>query len=391
MKRYVIIGNGAAGGSAVAKIRKLDREASIDVFSVEAVPYYYRPKLIYYLAKEEELKKFTFHTEKWYEDNKINLHLNTEVISIDSDKNEIKTDKGETFPYDSLLIAVGGNCFVPPLKGADNSRVFTVRYKSDADKIIALAEKSGSAIMIGGGLLGLETGNSLTKLGLSVEVVEFFPRLLPRQLDVEGASILEKQLTSRGFKFRLGKVSEKIEGDEKLKLSLKTGEVLEGDFIIISAGIRPDLKLAKGAGLKTDKGILVDNYLRTSADNIYAAGDVIEHNGRLYGIWPPAKEQGEIAAENMVKPGSKEYRGTLFSHKLKVVGIDLVSMGDIDADGKLKTAVKKDEEGYIYKKAVISDGKVVGCIMLGNIEGEQHVAKAIKEGLPFEEVKKFFE
>ena len=214
--------------------------------------------------------------------------------------------------------------------------------------------------------------------------------MLPRQLDVDGAGILEKQLSEMGFNFHLGKVSEKIEGNETLELTLKSGEALKGDFIIISAGIRPDLALAKDAGLECNKGIVVDNYLRTGAENIYAAGDVAEHNGKLYGIWPPAKEQGEIAAENMVKGNTAEYKGTLFSHKLKVVGIDLVSMGDIDVDGKLEAVVKKDEDGYIYKKAVISDGKVVGCIMLGNIEGEALVARAIKEGQPFDEVKKFF-
>jgi len=174
-----------------------------------------------------------------------------------------------------------------------------------------------------------------------------------------------------------------------MKLTLKSGEVLEGDFIIISAGVRPDLKLA--AGIKVNKGIVVDNYMKTSAENIYGAGDAIEHDGRLYGIWPPAKEQGEIAGENMVKPGSKEYKGTLFSHKLKVVGIDLVSMGDIDTDGKLQSEVYKDEKTFVYKKAVLADGKLAGSIMLGNIDGEKQVARAISNGSSFEEVKKFFE
>ncbi|HPZ10636.1 MAG TPA: FAD-dependent oxidoreductase [Candidatus Eremiobacteraeota bacterium] len=389
--KYVIIGNGAAGSSAAAKIRKLDKEGIIDVFTTENVPYYYRPKLIDYLAKDVPFEKCILSGEKWFSHNKINLYLNTEVTSIVPEKNEITTKDGRVFAYDRLLIAVGANCFVPPIKGVDSPKVFTVKNKVDADTIMSLAEKSKSAILVGGGLLGLETGNSLRKLGLKVRVVEFFPRLLPRQLDVEGADILEKQLTSMGFEFYLGKVSENIDGSAaSMKLTLKTGEILEGDMIIISAGIRPDLKLATEAGIKVNKGILVDNYMKTSVDNIYASGDVIEHDGRLYGIWQPAKEQGEIAGENMVKPGSKEYKGTLLSHKLKVVGIDLLSMGDIDGDGKMKVVVHKDEKAFIYKKAVISSDKLIGCIMLGNIEGEKQISRTITEGTSFEEVKKYF-
>lgn len=391
MMKYVIIGNGASGASAAAKIRKLDKEGTVDVFTTEDVPYYYRPKLIDYLAKEVPFEKCILSGEKWFTDNRINLHINTEIVSITPEKNEVVTKDGEVFTYDRLLLSVGANCFVPPIPGSASEKVFTVKDKNDTDRIMELAASSKSAILIGGGLLGLETGNSLRKLGLKVKVVEFFPRLLPRQLDVEGAAMLEKQLTSMGFEFYLGKVSEKIEDIEKsMKLTLKSGEVLDGDFIIISAGIRPDLKLASGAGIKVNKGIVVDNYMKTSVDNIYAAGDAIEHDGKLYGIWPPAKEQGDIAGENMVKPGSKEYKGTLFSHKLKVVGIDLVSMGDIDADGKLQSKVHKDEKAFVYKKAVVSDGKLAGCIMLGTIDGEKQVAKAISDSRPFEEVKEFF-
>ncbi len=389
MTKYVIIGNGAAGASAAAKIRKLDKEGTVDVFTKENVPYYYRPKLIDYLAKEVPFEKCILSGEKWFADNRINLHMNTEITSISPEKNEIVTKNGTVFTYDRLLLAVGANCFVPPIPGSDSEKVFTVKDKQDTDRIMELASSSKSAIIIGGGLLGLETGNSLRKLGLKVKVVEFFPRLLPRQLDIEGAAMLEKQLVSMGFEFYLGKTSEKIESSgDLMKLTLKSGEVLEGDFIIISAGVRPDLKLA--ACIKVNKGIVVDNYMKTSVENIYGAGDAIEHEGRLYGIWPPAKEQGEIAGENMVKPGSKEYKGTLFSHKLKVVGIDLVSIGNIDGDNKLESEVQRDEKTFIYKKAVISDGKIAGSIMLGNIDGEKQVAKAISDGRAFEEVKEFF-
>jgi nitrite reductase (NADH) large subunit len=392
MKKYVIIGNGVAGDSAVVKIRKLDSEGTIDIFTTEDVPFYYRPRLIDYLAKEVTFKQIKLHPDNWYEDNKINLHFSSEIVSIDPEKKKVVTGDGEIFTYDSLLIATGADCNVPPIKGVEENKdkILTLKSRFDADKILEKASTSKEVILIGGGLLGLETGNSLIKLGLKVKVVEFFSRLLPRQLDPEGAGILEKQLSSMGFEFFLNKVSDNIQSSNNhLKLTLKSGEILEGHMIIISAGIKADLRLPLKAGLKVNRGILVDDYMKTSIDDIYSAGDITEHNGRLYGIWQPAKEQGEIAGENMAG-GKKEYKGTLFSHKLKVVGLDLVSSGEIDTDGKFESIVKKDYDKFIYKKAVISDGKIIGCIMLGNIDGEKQVSMAIKEGKNFEEVKEFF-
>ena len=194
-----------------------------------------------------------------------------------------------------------------------------------------------------------------------------------------------------GFEFYLGETSESIEGTEKsLRLSLKSGTLLEGDFIIVSAGVRPDLSLAKKAGIEVNKGIVVNDSMQTSVEGIYAAGDAVEHRGRLYGIWPPAKEQGETAGIVM-SGGQAAYTGTLPAHKLKVVGIDLLSTGEIDAENKFESVLSKDEDRFIYKKAVISDGKVVGAILLGDTGGDLAISKAIKENMSFDEVRQYFE
>jgi nitrite reductase (NADH) large subunit len=391
MNSYIIIGNGAAGDTAAAKIRELDVEGSIDVFSIEDIPFYYRPRLMDYMAGEVPFQKLFLHPEGWYREKNIRLHLSTVIDEIRPEKNEVMAADGSVFRYDRLLLAPGADCFVPPIAGIENhgDRIFTVRYKADVDRIVKLAGSSQSLILIGGGLLGLETGNSLRKIGLKLQVVEFFDRLLPRQLDVEGARLLQKSLEARGFEFYLGEVSERLEGrGDILGLHLKSGKILEGNLVIVSAGIRPDLSLATKAGLKTGKGILVDDYLRTSVDNIFAAGDAVEHGGRLYGIWPPAREQGEIAGQNMVAPAMK-YGGTVASHKLKVVGIDLLSAGEIDVDGKLESRIHRDEK--TYRKAVISEGRLVGCIMLGDTKGEKEVSKALKDRSLYEEVKSVFE
>lgn len=391
--RYVILGNGVAGDSAAGKLRELDHEGSIDMFTRESIPFYYRPRLIDYLAKEIPIEKFTLHREAWYKERSITLHLSTEVSSVEPEKHTATTADGRSFPYDSLLIATGADNFVPPIRGVEENRgrIHTVKDKSDADNILKKAETSKTAIVVGGGLLGLETANSLRKLGLNVKVVEFFPRLLPRQLDPEGASVLEKNLRNMGFEFYLGETSESIEGTEKsLRLSLKSGTLLEGDFIIVSAGVRPDLSLAKKAGIEVNKGIVVNDSMQTSVEGIYAAGDAVEHRGRLYGIWPPAKEQGETAGIVM-SGGQAAYTGTLPAHKLKVVGIDLLSTGEIDAENKFESVLSKDEDRFIYKKAVISDGKVVGAILLGDTGGDLAISKAIKENMSFDEVRQYFE
>lgn len=391
--RYVIIGNGPAGDAAAVKIRELDPGGSIDVFTRENVPFYYRPRLVDYLAGEVTIEKFTFHNEQWYADRNIRLHLSTEVTAVSPAEKSITTSDGKSYPYDRLLLSMGGYCFKPPITGIENvgDLIFTLRDKADSDGILLRAKSTKTVILIGGGLLGLETGNSLRKLGLALKVVEFFPRLLPRQLDNEGAKLLEKTLSSMGFEFYLGEVSERVEKHKVgLKLQLKSGIALEGDFMIISAGIRCEMKLASGAAIKTGKGIIIDDYMRTSIEDIYAAGDVSEHRGVLYGIWPPAQEQGAIAGANMAGQ-EVQYQGTAPSYRLKVVGINLVSTGEIDVDGKYDSRVLLREQEGIYKKAVLEQGKVIGAIMLGNIEGEREIVKAIKEGKPFTEVERFFE
>ncbi len=392
MKKYMILGNGVAGDTAATKVRELDNDSSIDIFTRESVPFYYRPRLIDYLAKEIPIEKFTLHKEAWYLEHNITLHLSTQVVSIEPEKHSVTTLDGKSFAYDRLLIATGADNFIPPIRGVEDNhdRIYTVRDKSDADNILKKAETSKTAIVVGGGLLGLETANSLRKLGLAVKVVEFFPRLLPRQLDPEGASILEKNLKTMGFEFYLGETSESIEGTERsLTLSLKSGKRLEGDFIIVSAGVRPDLSLAKKAGIEVNKGIVVNDEMQTSVVDIYAAGDAVEHRGRLYGIWPPAREQGEISGI-VLSGGKASYAGTVPSHKLKVVGIDLLSMGEIDAENKFESVVSKDEERFIFKKAVISDGKVIGAILLGDTGGDSAISKAIKENSSFDGVRHLF-
>jgi nitrite reductase (NADH) large subunit len=378
MTTYLIIGNGAVGNSAAEAIRRYDRDGIIHLFSKEKYPFYYVPALPEYLAGEKNLSQFTIHDLDWYEKNRIDLHLETEITRIDHGRKMVEARSSEQFRYDKLLLATGSYSFVPPIKGADAAGVYTLRSFDDADSIKHSAKASHRVVLIGGGLLGLEAGNGLRKAGLEVTVVEFFPRLLPRQLDVTGAALLQKQLEEMGFTFYLGaKTQEFVREQTGLNVVLESGERLPADMVLISAGVRPELTLAKSLDLEIDKGVKVDDAMRTSREDIYAAGDLVEHRGRIYGIWPACMEQGAVAGASMAGQDAK-YEGTVPANTLKVVGIDLMSAGDIDAEGQLESLVRKDEEKKIYRKVVIKNNIVKGAILLGDLQGSSEIQQAIK-------------
>jgi nitrite reductase (NADH) large subunit len=378
MTTYLIIGNGAAGNAAAEAIRKYDQDGTIHIFSKEKYPFYYVPALPEYLAGGKQLDQFTIHHLDWYEKNRLNLHVETEITEIDPQKKVAVTGQGDQYHYDKLLLATGGYSFVPPIKGSELEGVFTLRTFDDADTIKRRAGNSRRVVLIGGGLLGLEAGNGLRKAGLEVKVVEFFPRLLPRQMDAAGAAILQQQLEDMGFTFFLSaKTQEIVHEPAGLKVVLESGDRLSTDMVLISAGVRPELTLAQSLGLEIDKGVKVDDALRTSREDIYAAGDLVEHRGRFYGIWPACKEQGQVAGAAMAGQEAK-YGGTVPANTLKVVGIDLMAAGEIDAEGQLESLVSKDEDKKTYRKLVIKDNALVGAILLGDIRGIEEIQQAIK-------------
>ncbi len=387
MTTYIIIGNGVAGNAAAESIRKHDKAGKIIIFSKEKYPFYYVPALPEFLAGEKALKGLIIHDIDWCEKNQIDLHLETNIAGIALAQKSVVTKNGEHYQYDKLLLATGGTSFIPPMKGAELEGVFTLRTLGDAEKIKEFAQRSRQAVLIGGGLLGLEAGNGLRKAGLKVSVVEFFPRLLPRQMDVPGAAMLQRQMEVMGFNFYLGAKTKEIWRDAGgLHVDLEGGESLEADMVLISAGVRPELSLAKSVGLEIDKGVKVDDQMKTDLDEIYAAGDLIEHRGRFYGIWPAAMEQGKVAGAAMAGQ-DVEYQGTVISNTLKVVGIDLFSAGEIDVEGTLDSIVIKDEAKNIYRKLVIKENVLVGAILLGDIRGSAEIQQAIKRGVNITAIK----
>jgi nitrite reductase (NADH) large subunit len=385
MANYLIIGNGVAGTTAAENIRVQDKKGNITIVTEEDLPFYWRIQLNEYISGEMTEEQLLAKKEDWYRDQNISLKLKTRIVGADSQKKVVVTKDKEELAYDRLLIATGSHSFIPPIKGSEKKGVFALRDVQDARDISAFAKNIEDIILIGGGLLGLEAGNALRKLGKKVMVVEFFPRLLPRQLDVDGAERLQKILEGMGFSFRLGAKTQEITGEDKASGALlEGGETLSGQMVIISAGVRPNLELAEALGLKTDKGIVVDERLQTNQLDIYAAGDVAEFRGMPYGIWPAAMEQGKIAGTNM-GGGEATYNGTTMAAKLKVVGIDLASAGNIDAENEFESKASTNED--VYKKIVLENNQIIGCIMLGDTKGFEEITKMMSEKRDVSQIK----
>ena len=374
--RHLIIGNGIAGVEAAINIRKIDKEGNITIITKSENPFYFRPRLIDYLANKVTFKEIIAKQKKFYEEQRIKNVFNTKITGIRLEAKNAIDSSGVTFKYDKLLLAAGAKPFLPPIDGIDKKGVFAFRQKKDADNIKLFCKDKKNVVIVGGGLLGLEVANSLTILGKKVTIIEYFNQLLPRQLDEKGAEVLKTILERKGLSFKLGNITEKIDGKDKVeRVMLKSGEIVKTDAVIISAGVRPSLELVKDINLEINRGVKVNDYMETSIKDIYAAGDIAEHREINYGLWIPSKEQGEIAGKNMA--GEKiKYKGSSFETRLKVTGITLFSAGEFNAkDGEIKTL----QEDNVYKKIIIKNKKLYGAIILGDDKAALLASKIFKD------------
>jgi len=267
---------------------------------------------------------------------------------------------------------------VPPISGSTRPGVFVLRTLDDAKKLIEHLGAHKRAVVLGGGLLGLEIARAIRNREAEVTVVEFFDRLLPRQLDPAAAAILKAQFEAAGIRIRLSATAKEVFGDDGVSgLRFESGPDLEGDSVIVAAGIKPEIGAAVEAGLEVGKGIIVDDRLRTSAPGIFAAGDAAEHRGRIYGIIPAAFEQARTAAYSMLGQ-DKSYPGTMPFNTLKVAGLYLTSVGEIDTDGPgAESFVRSDPEAGLYKKIVVQNGRLIGAIWMGTKKGASEISRLV--------------
>jgi nitrite reductase (NADH) large subunit len=373
--RVVIVGNGVAGITAARTIKQQNMQTQVTVFTDEPYQYYPRPRLYEVLSGETQPQRICLFSEHYYKTKGIKVCLSKKVTFIDTRQQELTLDDQTKIGYDRLLLANGAYSFVPSILGAQKEGVFTLRCIQDALTIKDYTQNTKNAIVIGGGLLGLEFAYSLAKLGQKVTVVEVFPRLLPRQLDQDGATILKNKIESLGINVVLGVNTQEILGEQKAAgILLDNNQTISGELILVSAGVRPNTELAAKSGIKVNKGVIVDQHMKTSADHVYAAGDNTEHDGTVYGIIPAAIEQATIAANNMTTTQQTAYTGTIPTNTLKIVNINLTSMGTVNPENQNITEIKKtDPTKGVYKKIVIENGKIIGTIIMGTTKGVEEI------------------
>lgn len=365
--KYLIIGNGIAGLSAAKEIRNNDKEGSITIISSESDLTYYRTKLTHGIANNLTESDLLIHDEQWYKEKKMDVLLKRIVVKLDLDNNLISLDDGQTIVFERLLIATGSRPFIPPIAGKYKDGIFALRTIRDLKFFKDYIKSSKTVTVIGGGLLGLEAAWSLKLLGKDVNVIEFAPYLMPRQLDKELGEKLATRLTEKGINIYLPKLAEEILGDEKANgIIVSGGEVISTDAILISSGIRPNLDLVRESGIVYDKGIKVNERLETNVANVYAAGDVAEVNNSVIGLWTASHEQGRVAGSNM-SGVEKTYEVPKLFSTLKIGDINVFSAGDIVNYDRILEY--RDDLKDIHHKLFTKDGKIIGAILFGDLQG----------------------
>ncbi len=367
-ERLVVVGNGMAGMRAVEELLKLAPDKyAITVFGAEPHVSYNRILLSPVLTGEKQFGEIVLNDDAWYAEHDIALHKGKTVTEIDRRKRAVKTADDTTASYDRLLFAAGSNPFILPVPGKDLPGVIGFRDFADVETMLTAAKEYRHAVVIGGGLLGLEAANGLMKQGMKVTVVHLPDVLMERQLDTPAAKMLKKSLEDRGLEFVLQGVTQEIIGKNRVQgVRLKDGRELTADLVVMAVGIRPNIELAKKAGLYCERGVVVSDTMQSYDPAIYAVGECVQHRGRTYGLVAPLFEQAKVCANHLAHFGISRYEGSITSTKLKVTGIDLFSAGNFTGDDQTEEIVLQDAGAGVYKKVVLKDNRIQGAVMYGD-------------------------
>ncbi|MCP1645085.1 nitrite reductase (NADH) large subunit [Pseudomonas citronellolis] len=368
--KLVLIGNGMAGIRTLEELLKIAPDLyEITVFGAEPHPNYNRILLSPVLAGEQTFEDIVLNDLNWYSDNGIRLLLDRKVVKIDRRQRKVYAADGSEAEYDRLVIATGSNPFILPVPGNRLEGVIGYRDIADTQAMIDTAKRHSHAVVIGGGLLGLEAANGLKQRGMDVTVVHLADWLLERQLDRTAGKLLQSALEARGIRFRLNTVTDELmdNGDGRVcAVQFRDGDVVAADLVVMAAGIRPNTELAEKSGIPCNRGILVNDTLQTYDPRIYAIGECASHRGIAYGLVAPLFEQAKVCANHLAQFGFASYKGSVVSTKLKVTGIDLFSAGDFMGGEGTETITLSDPIGGVYKKLVIKDDVLVGACLYGD-------------------------
>jgi nitrite reductase (NADH) large subunit len=381
-QKLILIGNGMAGIRTLEELLKLEPEMyDITVFGAEPHPNYNRIMLSPVLAGEKVFDDIVLNSREWYEENGITLHTGDPVLAIDRQSRQVKTASGLIRDYDRLLLATGSNPFIIPVPGHELPGVIGFRDIRDVETMLDSSRKYKKAVVIGGGLLGLEAANGLHKNGMDVTVVHLMDKLMERQLDMPAANLLKASLEESGLRFLMEAQTEAILGEERVSgVRFRDGSEIEADLVVMAVGIRPNMLLAEHAGLHCERGVVVNDTLQTFDPRIYAVGECVQHRNSCYGLVAPLFEQAKVCANHLAQLGFGRYEGSVTSTKLKVTGIDLFSAGEFNEGEGDETLVLQDPAQGVYKKLVIRDNRIKGAVMYGDTMDGTWYFQLLREG-----------
>ena len=385
---YAIIGGGAAGLNAAKAIRERDKTGSIYMLSNEAYPAYNRPMLTKSLVAGLDAEQIAVQEASWYEENNVCLLLGKNVVSIDTEKKEIHTDDGAKFKYTKLIYALGSECFIPPIQGADQPEVIAIRRLSDTQKVTELLPQTKEAVVIGGGVLGLEAAWELKKARCKVTVLELAPRLMGRQLDEGAGEMIKAVSEAQGITIHTGVQIEAIEGDGHVTgVRLGDGRVFPAQLVIVSCGVRANVAVAKAAGIETDRAVVVNSRMETSAADVYACGDCAQYQGINYAIWPQAVEEGKTAGANAAGE-TLEYTGVPAALTFHGMNTALFAIGDNGSHPDLvyRTVEFKDMARKQYEKYYFRNNRLCGAILIGDVSRMSEMTEAVEKRASFGEL-----
>jgi nitrite reductase (NADH) large subunit len=382
--RLVMVGNGMAGVRTLEELLRLSPDMyEITVFGAEPHPNYNRIMLSPVLAGEQTLGDIVVNDFAWYEKRGITLHAGTKVVAIDRARRQVVAADGTTAAYDRLLLATGSSFFILPIPGRDLQGVHGYRDIADTQAMIAAAATHERAVVIGGGLLGLEAANGLKARGMDVTVVHVSAHLLERQLDHVAGAMLRESLEARGLRFAMPRPTTGLLGDDSGRVRavrFADGQTLPADLVVMAVGTRPNTTLAESAGLHCNRGIVVNDTLQTFDPAIYAVGECASHRGIAYGLVAPLYEQAKVAANHLAQFGIDMYTGSVTSTKLKVTGIDLFSAGDFAGGEGTEELTLSDPLNGVYKKLVLVDDRLVGACLYGDTADGPYYFRLLREG-----------
>lgn len=388
--KLVLVGNGLAGMRCLEDLLDMAPDRyEVTVIGEEPWGNYNRIMLSPVLSGDKSIEDIMLHPHAWYSDKGIHFIAGDAAVKIDRPRKQVHTEKGIVVDYDRLILATGSKPFIPPIKGSDLKGVLSFRDIYDVNTMLEYCKNKKNAVVIGGGLLGLEAAYGLKQRGMNVTVLHLMDRIMDRQLDARASALLKQSIEAKGIPVLTEANTEELIGQDGhvSQLRLKDGTVLEADFVVFAVGIRPNMALAQSAGLRCNRGVMVNDTMQTFDPSIYAVGECIEHRNQTFGLVEPLWGQAFICASHLAEHGSLTFKAPTVPTQLKVSGCDVFSAGNFEPADDYEDIILNDEKRHIYKRIIIQQDKVIGAVLFGDTEDGAWYAELIADQTPISSIR----